>query len=565
MAIVEDGNPILESQSPFFLQWRSTRPGRVSWTKDDVVSLATSMKNNLPVEVVSVISDPNYKGGALINLKNPMARPSANELAKNHIWLLPFVKDSPSKVPSGYYMCDAFLMLDFLLGKKLFRPKPGVETRAGLASEEAVKAKRCLGSLRYLWRNSTSSHDPYILEMKSFLQASPLQGERRRRRRRAAEDEEEEESEALQDESDGEGEEAEPLQNEPAGDCHDGSDNESTGTPCDSPPAAEGQDSPVSLTASTRRLGDSPPSEKEEVDLRDSQVSSGWLGKFYAAYGGNNPRCKLPDPELDGESIKSVEDDAMPDLQGDMLPIREILDVIQASLSSNGLFGEHPMMPDYLDYCDKALTKHGSCVGDTLASRQHFHEWIYTQKAEDSPSPSAPAECKPKKESGGAAISEAFKLMNMDARKATELDGEHIITPATKKPRLTDSVEMNLSITPPPPVERQSVKAMAKIKKESKAAPSQTCSGERTTRFRDYNLEGLPHEALPFKGMDYKGKHSYTVALGDAALEVLCKVQAYVVKRPRDGTERPGVAQVLWKRHGGPIKAWDEAKSRAGL
>lgn len=49
------------------------------------------------------------------------------------------------------------------------------------------------------------------------------------------------------------------------------------------------------------------------------------------------------------------------------------------------------------------------------------------------------------------------------------------------------------------------------------------------------------------------------------ALEVLCKVQAYVVKRPRDGTERPGVAQVLWKRHGGPIKAWDEAKSRAGL
>lgn len=62
-----------------------------------------------------------------------------------------------------------------------------------------------------------------------------------------------------------------------------------------------------------------------------------------------------------------------------------------------------------------------------------------------------------REESGGAAISEAFKLMNMDARKATELDGEHIITPATKKPRLTDSVEMNLSITPPPPVERQSV------------------------------------------------------------------------------------------------------------
>lgn len=55
------------------------------------------MKNNLPVEVVGVISDPNYKGGPLINLKNPMARPSAQELAKNHIWLLPLVKDSPAK------------------------------------------------------------------------------------------------------------------------------------------------------------------------------------------------------------------------------------------------------------------------------------------------------------------------------------------------------------------------------------------------------------------------------------------------------------------------------------
>lgn len=98
--------------------------------------------------------------------------------------------------------------------------------------------------------------------------------------------------------------------------------------------------------------------EEEPEELRDSQVSSGWLGKFYAAYGGDDPRCKLPDPGVDGESVSSDCEEGGPGSDGDEeggpgsdgveeggLPKKEILDVIRASLHSNGLFGEQ------LAYC----------------------------------------------------------------------------------------------------------------------------------------------------------------------------------------------------------------------
>ena len=42
-----------------------------------------------------------------------------------------------------------------------------------------------------------------------------------------------------------------------------------------------------------------------------------------------------------------------------------------------------PMMAEYLQHCEAALSKHGPCVADTLASRRHFHDWLFTQKAED--------------------------------------------------------------------------------------------------------------------------------------------------------------------------------------
>lgn len=85
------------------------------------------------------------------------------------------------KVPSGYFLTDAYLYLDLLLNKRLFKPKaadpkenkPAV-TRAGLAGLEGVKAKKLLGGLRTLWRSSqVGAHDPRVVDLKNYLQPSP--------------------------------------------------------------------------------------------------------------------------------------------------------------------------------------------------------------------------------------------------------------------------------------------------------------------------------------------------------------------------------------------------------
>lgn len=48
------------------------------------------------------------------------------------------------------------------------------------AAKEAVRCKKCLGSLRYLWRSAkTSSHHAAVAEMKQVLVESPNQAARK--------------------------------------------------------------------------------------------------------------------------------------------------------------------------------------------------------------------------------------------------------------------------------------------------------------------------------------------------------------------------------------------------
>jgi hypothetical protein len=59
--------------------------------------VARDLKNNLPMDVLNVLSSSSWKGGPLIVLHDAMGRPPAVMLGRNHCWLLPFVKASPSK------------------------------------------------------------------------------------------------------------------------------------------------------------------------------------------------------------------------------------------------------------------------------------------------------------------------------------------------------------------------------------------------------------------------------------------------------------------------------------
>ena len=63
------------------------------------VELAGKLHANLPPTVVSLLENPEYKGGGLIALPESkyVKTPTAKEISQNAMWLLPLVNYSPSK------------------------------------------------------------------------------------------------------------------------------------------------------------------------------------------------------------------------------------------------------------------------------------------------------------------------------------------------------------------------------------------------------------------------------------------------------------------------------------
>jgi len=96
-------------------------------------------------------------------------------LARGHI------HNGPCQIPSAYYLTDVFVELDYQLQRKVFHPSvQRNETRAKLAGYEGVKMKRCLQSLRTLWRSSKArGHDDRVTHLKSFLLPSPVRRQHR--------------------------------------------------------------------------------------------------------------------------------------------------------------------------------------------------------------------------------------------------------------------------------------------------------------------------------------------------------------------------------------------------
>ena len=200
-----------------------------------------------------------------------------------------------------------------MFNKKVFHPDTSkLETRAVLAAAEAVKTKRCLQALRYLWRNAKgSSHCPKVQELKSHLTESPLQNKQSKDAESSGDAEpSSSEAEAWSDDEaiPGDGEERDNMvsiehgenENESEG---EGDEGEDAGA-CSGESADEescGEDDPIvehhaesdndSLTAPTLRLSDCVSSQEshepieDDMFWRDSQVSDNWLGAFYAKFG----------------------------------------------------------------------------------------------------------------------------------------------------------------------------------------------------------------------------------------------------------------------------------------
>ena len=132
----------------------------------------------MPIAAMNMFEKKTFEGGALILLSSEITNPSQAEISQNYVFLKPMIQDSPSCVPSAYMLTDVFLYLDRLLNKQLFCKATKDEPREVQAGKEGVKAKKCIGALRTLWRSSTKSHDPRVAELKQMMTASPTRARR---------------------------------------------------------------------------------------------------------------------------------------------------------------------------------------------------------------------------------------------------------------------------------------------------------------------------------------------------------------------------------------------------
>ena len=278
------------------------------------------------------------------------------------------------QVPSAYFLADVFLELDNMLHNMVYMedPENGRGSREAQACADAVRAKKCCGAVRYLWRNSKSgSHDESIQKIKDLLIESPTQ----RRNNNAG-------AEALRDEElDAEPEASEPEASEP----------EASG----SEPEGEGSGSG----------GGSQPEDPEEVP--SSQASTLVMGEVAAEI----PPSQESEPEnvelpLTERMQAAIAEDIMKELQKDEavrgllgLKLYEIIYIytyiyvigligLREEVSNTVMFSSvfvcrHPALLDYMLHAKHFLKIYGAHVVPTLASVDHFHRWVSEQKQED--------------------------------------------------------------------------------------------------------------------------------------------------------------------------------------
>lgn len=266
--------------------------------------------------------------------------------------------------------------MDTLLQKKLLRPKVlEGQSRADRAAEEAVRAKRCIGSLRYLWRNSPSkAHHPSVMEMKSYLKESP------RQRARKNDDDPVEPDPAEPASDDGNvpagavADAQELLGSDGNGDQEDGESEtdsaEDDHVEMDESPKPEPEDSDEILRMPTLRLddmrSDEVPFEEVEVpfyELPDSQREGAWMGRFYRDYKDfgeiraknvDGPKdCKsTSDDPSDGDS----ESDGPPD---GAVPVDDPVDESQGDCDGEPLSDDEAVEPSLEDCIPCIIQKLG--------------------------------------------------------------------------------------------------------------------------------------------------------------------------------------------------------------
>jgi hypothetical protein len=153
--------------------WKSTRScsvKRSAWGKADAEALANAFYEHLPAAAQQLLFNGLFKGCSLVKLGDAVE--SSKDLKANACWLKGVLSVVSDRVPSGYLVADALILLDLKVAGKLLHPVLG-QSKAELAIIEASKIKRLLGHLRHLWRNADGSWDETIQELKALVKKAP--------------------------------------------------------------------------------------------------------------------------------------------------------------------------------------------------------------------------------------------------------------------------------------------------------------------------------------------------------------------------------------------------------
>ena len=137
---------------------------------------ALNILKELPDEMLILIFNAGFKSHILIAFAaNPTdlgpPRPCGQDVVKNHIFVRPTLKHSPTEVKSSYFYADVLLLLDSWLGGKLLNENTKI-TKKEIAYIEGEKLKLLNAHVRYLRRGTlgSSSHNETMQELKALVE-----------------------------------------------------------------------------------------------------------------------------------------------------------------------------------------------------------------------------------------------------------------------------------------------------------------------------------------------------------------------------------------------------------
>ncbi|CAL1159180.1 unnamed protein product [Cladocopium goreaui] len=499
--------------------WRSVRPGKIDWDEQLVATVALDMLNSIPNRALSLIRSSGFMGADLVKTEDDVTRPSFKEIAGNYVWLKPLCHHFKSKVPGGLFLTDVMIYLDVLIGGNLLC-KPGVE-KVAQAADEAKRLKRLMGALRYLWRNSDSSHSPRVTELKLMLEPSP----RCARVQRLARFSDDAIAEAEAERSDDAGEPAllpgGDLANPPASPCRDDDDTLVMGADGGAVPDVanlhdleEGESGEESEPCVDECVNDSEA--EDDVPNIAADSSGNTLHGFNLRALNVGPMPPTPPDEDESEDDSSSSGDDSGDHDGEKA----------SALVTPPPKRHATTVPDESSIKMRKLEKNMKMGGGAGLSKP-----IAVIEKEPMENVNPKADVKSKKNKNGKKPNPKASFHRRNGRSKASSAGH------AERCELPDAG---------PPGARHD------------GGPADDMPGD--LMYHEYNLTqlGVPRNALPSPNRRHLGKHSYTIEKGGQKIECLLKCKAFYVRGPNKG-------QVSWNKHGGIVSAWITACGKAGI